>query len=229
MTRYFFRSAVLAILHAVFLGSPSANEARFITGNVVDESPKLFGPVLNLEGGGRVVRDAIQLMIDRVRGCADCDVKLDVVILTWSAIEVKLDKEPGLNTLIQGLNGVDSVELIVAIGNEGISDEAIKNISKAELVYFDGGRQCNYISNFRGGVRQAVRSVYKRGGGIGGMSAGQAIQGDFVFDGCSAARKAVISADALADPYAKNISFSYGFFNWKYMKHTLTDQHVVEL
>jgi cyanophycinase-like exopeptidase len=69
-----------------------------------------------------------------------------------------------------------------------------------------------------------VQSVYARGGGVGGTSAGLAIQGDFTYDGCTGS---AVSSDALANPYHRTISFTYDFFHWANMAATLTDDHFV--
>jgi hypothetical protein len=60
-----------------------AKEARYLTGNVADVKPKLYGPAYNLAGGGDLA-PAMQWMINQVRGCEDCPAKLDVVVLRSS-------------------------------------------------------------------------------------------------------------------------------------------------
>ncbi len=206
-----------------------AVEVRTLSGNAVDVKPKLNGPVIELGGGARLVREAIQQTINDVRGCADCNTKLDVVFLAWKANEQ--DFVPNLDSFFGRMNGVDSVETIIFDGKDRPSDEAVKAVENAEIIYFSGGRQCDYIMGLRGKMESAIEKVYRRGGGIGGMSAGQAIQGSFVFDGCSAAKGekgGVTSELALKDPYHEKISFSYGFFDWKFLRRTLTDQHFGE-
>ena len=74
----------------------------------------------------------------------------------------------------------------------------------AELVFFAGGDQCRYVSLFKGSaLERAVKSVFARHGGVGGTSAGLAIQGSMVYDACQGS---VTSAEALADPYHAEIS-----------------------
>jgi cyanophycinase-like exopeptidase len=203
--------------------APRAAEAkvtRYLTGNPADVSPKLHGPVLDLGGGGTDVGEAMQQMIDGVRGCTGCATTVDVVVLRSSGAD-------GYNDFIRKMNGVDSVETLVITAPSDASDKSVvETIRKAEIVFFAGGDQCNYVRNFRGNeIGRAVESVYARGGGVGGTSAGEAIQGEFVYDGCGS--EGATSEQALADPYGPTLHFTYDFFRWRYMDGVVTDQHVV--
>ncbi|HEX5692177.1 MAG TPA: hypothetical protein VFX76_19310, partial [Roseiflexaceae bacterium] len=88
-----------------------------------------------------------------------------------------------------------------------------------------GGDQCNYVGWKGSSVYNAVLEVVARGGGVGGGSAGEAIQGDYVYDGCQGS---ATSSVALANPYDKSISFTYDFFNWPHLDRVFTDSHFVE-
>ena len=50
-------------------------------------------------------------------------------------------------------------------------------------------------------------------------------QSEFVYDACSGS---VTSETALANPYNKAITFTYGFFNWPHLNDTITDQHFAQ-
>ena len=218
------KSAVVSFAFvALTLLAPRAAEAkvtRYLTGNPADVSPRLHGPVLDLGGGGTDVGEAIQRMIDGVRGCTDCATTVDVVVLRSSGAD-------GYNDFIKKMNGVDSVETLVVTDPSDANDKSVvETIRKAEVVFFAGGDQCNYVHNFRGNeIGRAVESVYARGGGVGGTSAGEAIQGEFVYDGCGS--EGATSEQALANPYDPTLHFTYGFFRWRYMDGVVTDQHVV--
>ena len=86
--------------------SVEAAVTRYTNGDRQDVSPPLFGPVLDLGGGGTDVDPAIQWMIDRVRGCSNCAAKVDVVVLRATGSN-------GYNAPIMAMNGVDSVETLV--------------------------------------------------------------------------------------------------------------------
>lgn len=210
-------------LLVILLLSPFATHAevkRYLAGNPADVTPELHGPAHHIQGGGTDVDAAFQWMFDQVRGCADCDTKLDVVVL-------RAYGDGDYNDYLLAMKGVDSVETLV-ITNRADAElpEVADTIRKAEVVFFSGGDQCNYVSFFKGTpVETAVESVYKRGGGIGGTSAGDAIQGEYLYDACGGSTQ---SSEALANPYHESISFTSDFFHWKYLEGTLTDQHLIE-
>ena len=162
---------------------------------------------------------ALQWIIDQVRGCTSCATKVDVVILRSSGSN-------GYNDYIYAMNGVDSVETLVITSAKDSNTAAVEaTVRNAEVVFFAGGDQCDYVKNFKGTrVETAVESVYARGGGVGGTSAGAAIQGEFTYDACSGSS---VSSQALLDPYRRDITFTYDFFNWAHMERVITDQHFV--
>ncbi len=219
MSSLWFRS--LSILLVILWGSTpaSAKVTRYLTGNAADAVASLTGPVHDLGGGGLDVDAAIQWMIDQVRGCTACSTKIDVVIL-------RVTGSDGYNSAVAAMSGVDSVETLVITASKDANTAAVEStIKNAEVVFFAGGDQCDYVRLFKGTrVETAVESVYARGGAIGGTSAGLAILGDFTYDACTAS---ATSADALADPYHRSITFTYDFFHWASLSSTITDSHFV--
>jgi len=193
-----------------------AKVTRYLIGNPNDVNPPLTGPAYDLGGGGRDVDEAIQWMINQVRGCSDCETKLDVLVLRSSG-------DDGYNEPIYAMKGVDSVEtLIIDSRDDANKADVIDTIKKAEVIFFAGGDQCQYTRNFKNTpVEKAVESVNKRGGGIGGTSAGAMIESDVVYNACS---NAVETREALSNPY-EDISFTYGLFEWGNMNHTIIDTH----
>lgn len=208
----------LHLLSILFAVSASAELVRYRTGNHADVRPRLHGPVLILAGGGGDVTAAMQEAIDRVRGCKDCDTKVDVVVLRASGAD-------GYNPYFMEMNGVDSVVSMVITDRETSSrPDVVELVRDAEVVFFAGGDQCNYIRWIKGTpVADAVKRVYRRGGAIGGTSAGLAIQGEIVYDACPS--QSAKSAEVLADPFHVDVSLSRGFFAWKPMRGVITDTH----
>lgn len=211
------RSLTFLLFLVCCFSSAKAKVTSYLTGNSEDVSPPLYGPVLNIGGGGTDVDPAIQWMINKVRGCDNCNVKVDVVVLRTSGGN-------GYNAPIYAMNGVDSVEtLVITNRKDSLKTYVISRIQKAEVIFFAGGNQCDYVRLFKGtNIERAVKSVYARGGAIGGTSAGAMIQGDFIFDSCNGSP---ISSEALSDPYHPYISFTYDFFQWNYMQSVLVDTH----
>ena len=75
------------------------------------------------------------------------------------------------------MNGVGSaVTLIVRDRKEAARADVVKDVRNAEIVFFAGGDQCNYIRWIKGTrAHRAVERLFRRGGGVGGNSAGLAI------------------------------------------------------
>lgn len=212
-------AAALAILMLVLAAPAGAKVTRYLTGNAGDVTPRVWGPAHDLGGGGTDVDAALQWIIDQVRGCTNCATKVDVVILRSSGAD-------GYNDYIYAMNGVDSVETLVITAAKDSNTAAVEStVLNAEVVFFAGGDQCDYVKYFKGTkVETAVEAVYARGGGVGGTSAGLAILGEFVYDGCLGS---ATSAEALANPYHRHVTFTYGFFNFANLEDTITDSHFV--
>lgn len=208
----------LVALLAVSAFPAEAKVTRYLTGNAADVSPVLAGPAHDFGGGSTDVDAALQWIIDQVRGCTSCSTKIDVVILRSSGSN-------GYNDYIYAMNGVDSVETLVITSARDVTTAIETTIKNAEVVFFAGGDQCDYVKNFKGTlVETAVEYVYAKGGGVGGTSAGTAIQGDFTYDAC---KGSILSSEALANPYHRYATFTYDFFKWANLQNTITDSHFV--
>jgi cyanophycinase len=213
------KTSFLLALALVFTLPAQAKVTRYLTGNAADVVVPLAGPAHDFGGGGTDVDAALQWIIDQVRGCTSCSTKIDVVILRSTGSN-------GYNDYIYAMNGVDSVETLVITRASDANTAAVETtVRNAEVVFFAGGDQCDYVNYFKGTlVETAVESVYAKGGGVGGTSAGLAIQGDFTYDAC---RGSATSAEALANPYHRHVTFTYDFFHWANMQGTITDSHFV--
>jgi cyanophycinase len=192
--------------------------AKYVAGTDLDVKPaKLHGPILDLSGSG-AEKTGFQAMVDAVRGCSDCDTSVDVVVLRASG-------DIGLNQDFREAKGVNSsTSFVITDRDSANSADVIRTIDRAEIVWFAGGDQCNYIRWIKGTkAHAAVKRVYARGGGVGGNSAGLAIQGDVVYDSCPDVSAA--SKDVLMNPFHKDVSLSSDFFQWPALKNTITDTH----
>lgn len=187
---------------------------RFFSGNPEDVKPRLHGPVLLLSGGGGDVTAGMQTAIDQIRNGG----AIDVVVLRASGAE-------GYNPYFMEMKGVDSVLTMVITDRESAArPDVVQAVRDAELVYFAGGDQCNYIRWIKGTpVEQAVERVYRRGGAVGGTSAGLAIMGQYAYDACPS--QSAKSSEVLLDPFHVDVSVSTGFFEWKALRGVVTDTH----
>lgn len=197
-----------------------AELTRYHSGSDADAKlDSLHGPALILDGGGDSKENAsYQSAIDRVRGCTECDRKIDIVVLRASGGD-------GYNAYFMGLKGVNSVlSLVITDRDSSSRPDVVTAVRNAELVFFAGGDQCNYIRWIKGTpVDEAVKSVYARGGAVGGTSAGLAIQGEIAYDACP--DQSATSEGVLKDPFSVDVSLSRGFFEWPALRDVITDTH----
>ncbi len=209
-----------ALLLLLFLTAVPAHSAltRYFSGSTHDSAPALHGPALILAGGGKDVESALQAAIDTVRGCDTCTTAVDVAVLRASGAD-------GYNPLFMSLHGVNSVVTFVITDRAAAERRNVaRAVRNAEVVFFAGGDQCNYIRWIKGTrTAKAVESVYARGGAVGGTSAGLAILGDIVYDACP--DQSAQSKDVLLDPYSVDVSLSRDFFRWPFLTSTITDTH----
>jgi cyanophycinase len=191
---------------------------RFFSGNPNDVKPRLHGPMLLLSGGGGDVTEGLQTAIDGIRGPVTSNARIDVVVLRASGAE-------GYNPYFMEMKGVDSVLTMVITDRDSSSrEDVVQAVRDAELIYFAGGDQCNYIRWIKGTpVERAVESVYRRGGAVGGTSAGLAIMGQYAYDACPS--QSAKSSEVLLDPFHADVSVSTGFFEWPALRGVVTDTH----
>ncbi|WP_353266977.1 hypothetical protein [Gemmatimonas sp.] len=228
-----FRSVAAAASVAVVLGAcgaqdttpvptqPDATPAGFVRarlGASADAQPTLRGPSLLLQGSGSPVAAAFQAHLDRVAGSA-----VDVVVLAAS-LTTSGSRTPECDRIMD-LRGVASCETITLLSATAASEPAVvAAIDRAEVVFFAGGDQCNYVGWRHSPVIESVRRVYARGGGVGGGSAGLAIQGAMIYDGCTAS---ATSSQVLANPFASSVTFSEPLFAFAPLRGIITDSHFV--
>lgn len=198
-----------------------AELTRYFIGNPADADPPLRGPAFDLAGGGGDVDDAFQRTVDLVRGCSECDTKLDLVVLRGSGAD-------GYNEWFGTIDGLDSIETFVITDRDSaFRPDVVDAVRRAEIVFFAGGDQCRYVRYLQSTpVQGAVESVVARGGGVGGTSAGLAIMGDVVYDACPGG--STRSADALVDPHHWDIGLTTDFFRWQHLGGTITDTHFAQ-
>jgi len=164
-----------------------------------------------LAGGGKDVDAAMKWMIDRSGGG-------DFVIIRASG-------STGYNDYLFELGKLNSVEtLLIDSKEKAQSQETGKKIREAEALFIAGGDQWNYVNYWSNSeVSEAIRYlIEEKKIPIGGTSAGCAVLSQFIFD---ARNDTVVSADALANPYASQVSISKSFIQIPFVESTIADQH----
>lgn len=204
---------IVAVAGVVPLGgAPRAQYDYYLTGNGADASGTTrFG--LGLMGGGTDVDALFTWMGDRAGGG-------DFVVIRASGAD-------GYNQYVYDLAPFDSVETLVLKNRAASSDVfVLETIRNAEALFIAGGDQSNYVDYWKGTpVEDAIHELAARGVPIAGTSAGTAILSEFIY---AAQRRSVTSAEALADPFSRNITLDRDFLLLPYMDGVITDQHLIE-
>lgn len=203
-------SILLAAVPASALAKGGTGYVRYFAGNPTDVVATMTGGTL-LSGGGVDDYDAMRWLMTRGGG------KVDVVVLdAWGK---DIYTQPFMDTW-----GADSVETFVFSSREAASDPTVlAAIDRAEVIWLDGGDQSKYVAYWRGTeLAKHVDARVTAGAAFGGMSAGLAIQGGWIY---SAENGSATSSAVLADPYDKDVTFSTRVFNLPWMTNTITDTH----
>jgi cyanophycinase-like exopeptidase len=214
------RAALAAIFLALLVpAAQAAAESISISrlGFTDSVRARLTGPAFYLKGDGAPEPVSFAEFLGKVS--AD---PVDVVVLGASFREWD-----GECRAVVGLAQVNSCTTIVIRDAADVTDpEVVDAVNQAEVIYFRGGNQCNFVQWRGSAVMNAVQALVKRGGGTGGGSAGLAIQGALaVYDGC---KGSINSAMALAEPFRPSMSLTDGLFHWPALQGTLTDSHFVK-
>jgi len=212
MQRFALGIILVAALATRLAGAPRAQFDYYLTGNAGDHvGATTFG--LGLMGGGTDVDALFTWMSDRAGGG-------DFVVIRASGAD-------GYNQYVFDLGTFDSVETLVLKNRAASSDsEVLRIIGNAEALFIAGGDQSDYVNNWKGTpVEVAIQGLADRGIPIAGTSAGTAVLGEFVY---AAQRKSATSADALANPFNRDVTLARGFLELPNMLGIITEQHLIE-
>ena len=200
--------------------SPPGGLKRWLSGNAEDAGVEpQGGPGLLLMGGNFDIDEAfLQRAYPILNGG-------DIVVLRTAGSDGYNDY---LYTLASGALQPDSVEtLLVDTRSKADSDYVAWAVRNAELIYIAGGDQSDYLNQWQGTrLEEAIRQAFARGAVVGGISAGLAVQGEHIYDpdGVSA----VISSEAIADPYRSSMLFSRDFLGLPLLAGVITDSHFAQ-
>ncbi len=185
----------------------------YFTGNATDVSPQTtFG--VCMMGGATEHDNAMRWLLEKANGG-------DVVVIRSTGSN-------GYNNYLYSQLGVtvNSVETLVITSAAGATDPYVLNkVANAELIWFAGGDQYNYVSYFKDNALEDLINdhINVKHAPVGGTSAGMAILGGKYF---SAQNGSVTSAQALANPYASNVTLgSDDFLEVPFMENVITDTH----
>lgn len=192
----------------------------YITGNSADSSRQpVNGPAIVLMGGNF---DIDETFVNRVYPIVNGG---DVVVLRTSGTN-------GYNDYLYNLRKdslrPDSVETMIVNTRTKANSAYVKWVlDTAEFIYLAGGDQSDYLNFWAGTeVETSMRAAYARGAVLGGISAGCAVMGQFIYDpdGVTAAT----SAEAIANPYRSSMIISDTLLNAPVMANIITDTHFAQ-
>ena len=166
-----------------------------------------------LEGGGSDRVPAWEWFLKQARYgdiliiCADCNNIYDQYVLN--------------------IHDVDSVQTLKLTKRVASSDPfVVQSVANADGIFFAGGDQSDYVRVWKDSpVEDAVNQVIARQGAIGGISAGLAILGQFLF---AAEKDTIHSGQALADCYAKKITLERDMLAVPTLASVITDSHFTQ-
>ncbi|MET7758900.1 hypothetical protein ABZT27_29970 [Streptomyces sp. NPDC005389] len=221
--RFVSAGVVLTAMASALIAQQPAHAAaeRIRLGSASDVTRASWnGPAFTMNGAGAIVPASMTRAIDEIRGGAG---SLDVVVLSGSA-PASGSKTPECDA-ITGLTGVNSCTTwTLTAANDGNNSQVNADVRNAEFVYFAGGDQCRYTAWKGTALEASIESVVTKGGGSGGGSAGHHINSPIVYDACNGS---VTSAEALANPYDRYISFTTGMLEWPNYGGVINDSHFV--
>jgi len=193
-------------------------------GNAAASTITPQGPGLIMMGGGTDVDAAFVWMHDTLTGSASVTGG-DIIVLRATGTNA-------YDAYIAGLAKFNSVRTIL-LPTCGVTSSTLSTVASyvnaAQGVFFAGGNQADYVGWKNSTLSTAVQNLYNRGGVVGGTSAGNAIQGQFVFDSiaANAANASVATADATFNPYESIISFTRNMYSFAGLQKTVVDPHFI--
>jgi cyanophycinase len=213
------RPAMLACVMSFGLWGAAAHDVRgaqgyehFIVGNAADAVTSTKRLAV-LHGGGTDI-DGIFVRMGAAAG------RGDFVVLRASGTDA-------YNPYIYELCGCDSVETIIFKNRQASFDPfVIGRVRNAEAVWLAGGDQSDYVTYWKGTpIEDEINALAARAP-IGGLSAGTAVMGEFVYSAMSAS--SLTSTEGLSDPFHRDLTLARDFLTLPKLENLITDQHLEE-
>lgn len=113
--------------------------------------------------------------------------------------------------------------LVITSRNGGMSPFVAAQLHSASAIFISGGDQSNYLKFWSGTpVQSEINQAIARGVPIGGISAGLAVEGQFVF---SSMLDTITTPEALANPYDPHLTLERDFLAIPILRGVITDSH----
>ncbi|CAN5368567.1 hypothetical protein BH09SUM1_BH09SUM1_19900 [soil metagenome] len=194
-----------------------SNLTVYLTGDSADApNQAVGGPAVLVMGGGTEVDAGFsQQAYPIVNGG-------DILVLRTSGSNGYNDY---FYNLVTGPLKPNSVETILPTTVSKANTDYVEwACDTAEMIWFAGGDQSDYTSNWRGTKLQAaVQRAYDRGAVIGGTSAGMDLVSHFIFDPGNGSIPT--GATAITNPYITGNTITDYFIDSPLMANTINDAH----
>jgi len=160
----------------------------------------LAGGSLVIGGGGGMSAEVWKRFVELAGGES-----ARIVILPTAVEDPKA--EPGFEVRVLKLAGAEHIVSLPQIQRSEVEEAAfLAELDQASGVWFGGGRQWRFVDAYWGtSAWEKLRNVCRRGGVIGGSSAGATIQGDLLVRGAPAGNQIMI-----ADGYRRGLGLLPG-------------------
>jgi len=163
-----------------------------------------------LEGGAEDVETAWRWFLERAGHG-------DIVVL-------RATPDEGYDAWVAELAPVRSFQTLQLTDRNAADDPfVVRSIERADGLFIAGGDQFDYVRIWSGTpIQRAIDAAIAAGVPVGGISAGLAVLGGFIF---TAERDTVASAEALADPFDDRVRLARGFLTVPGLEATIADSH----
>lgn len=164
--------------------------------------PKVESGSLVIVGGGGMPKDLTEKFIELAGGPESL-----IVVLPTAGGDVTSDNEIAGATRLFERAGAKKVKALTARTREEVeSAEFAAALAEAKGVWFGGGRQWRFVDAYTGTkAEELFRDVLRRGGVIGGSSAGASIQAQYMVRGSPLG-----NTDMMAEGYERGLGFLPG-------------------
>ncbi|MGH9734432.1 MAG: cyanophycinase, partial [Candidatus Acidiferrales bacterium] len=115
--------------------------------------------------------------------------------------------------------------LLITSAEGAAEPAAVTHVRQANAIFIAGGDQSNYVKFWPGPLLREINADVARGVPIGGISAGLAVLGQFVY---SARHDTITSPEALANPFDVKLTLDRNFIRIPILRGIVTDSHFSE-
>jgi cyanophycinase len=184
----------------------------WLRGDRDDAHPATLGGAM-LEGGAYDRATAWRWFLERA-GYGD----IVVICATCDAV---------YNSYIFNLHEVDSAQTLKLTKRVATADPfVLDTIATADGIFLAGGDQSDYVRVWKDSpVEDAINDAIARGVPVGGISAGLAVLGEFLF---SAEKNTITSDRALLDPFGNKVRLRREMLRVPTLASTIMDSHFSE-